>query len=445
MAKKKFLNMMSQFRTLSIKVYDEQLPNGWETVCRIIRSLNNAELQVIAICHNRDYVTDEYWLPSVEKPHYHIIARILNNKRMRVNQILNTLGIVFRNEIDKVLWENHGVESCDNYTNMAMYLTHETEQAILDGKEKYELEELVSNLTIEEIRQIREGYTRVSDSAEKVTPAMLAQLDEDAYKLGYGLGDFDDWYGAQHFKVRSNAEMKTIKESYERGVNKRLESDETINRLCVYIESPHNKGKTYAAWYALRKLGVRYLPVGGGGTGKFDNLKVTHGGIVIDDDACPNLLNMSDMRYCRAYRRNKNNPPWVGMYLVVTSNQSFDDWAEEKCGIKNKENIEAARSRFYICHLEEVNGNNELVCTSPSSRGSVEVKQEVLKMYKAYRDYYNESLAEYHPCKHDVDYKGLNSEAYNEARKEVVYVQGTLEVDENGFIKAPEEGELPFD
>ena len=246
---------------------------------------------------------------------------------------------------------------------------------------------------------------------------MLAELDEVAYKLGYELGDFDTWYDSLPFNVRSNAKMRTVKESYERGINKQLGEPKEIPRLCVYIQSPSNMGKTYAAWYALERLGKKYLPIGGGGTGKFDELKVTHDGIVIDDDSCPNLLNMADMRFCRAYKRNKNNPPWVGKYLIVTSNLPFAEWVYEKCGIKNKENQQAARSRFYVCHLEEVNGNNVLVCTSPSSRGSAKTKREVLEMYKAFRTYYDESLAGYHPSNNDVDYSELNGEAYNEMKR----------------------------
>lgn len=413
---KKTLNMRSSVRTLSVKVYDEQLPQGWDAVKDNIRAIDKGKWQVIGICHDRDYGGDDFWAPAIEKKHYHIIVRVLNGKNARVEQILRQIGIVYRPEVDKSLWQNHGVETCADYTAMTVYLTHETEQAILDGKERYDLEELVSNLTTEEIKQVREGYVR--PDMVKVSTKDMAELDAVAYKLGYELGDFDAWYGDLPFIVRSCAKMKTVRESYERGINKRLESDEIVPRLCVYIQSPQNMGKTHAARKALAQLGSKCLPVGGGGTGKFDRLNVTYDAIVVDDDACPNLLNMADMRYCRAYKRNKDNPPWIGHYLIVTSNLSFGDWAENKCGIKNKENIKAAMSRFYICHLEEVKGCNMLICTSPSSRGGVEVKQEIYGMYKAFRDYYNRTLAGYHPSEDDVDYTDINGDAYNEAKDE---------------------------
>lgn len=49
------------------------------------------------------------------------------------------------------------------------------------------MDELVSNLTIEEIKKIRDGYLRVSESTKKLTTSDLIALDDTAYKLGYPL------------------------------------------------------------------------------------------------------------------------------------------------------------------------------------------------------------------------------------------------------------------
>lgn len=394
---KKILNMRSPFRTLSIKIYDEQIPDGWKSMCQIIRSLNKAEMQVIAICHNRDLIGDDIWEPSIEKPHYHIIVRIMNGKTMRVQQILGTLGIVFRKELDENLWKEHGVETCADFTDMTMYLPHWTEQAELDGKERYELEELVSNLTIEEIKQIMEGYTRVSDSQEKVTPRKLAELDKDAYNLGRNFGDFEAWYGSQPFSIRSQAKMRTIKESYERGINERVDSDETVARLCVFIQSEKNKGKTTAARHALKRLGKRYLDVSSGETGRFDDLKVTHDAIIVDDDKCGrHILNLADSKYTRVYRRNKNNPVWAGDYFIVTSNLSFERWIEE-CGIHDKAQVEAARSRFYVCKLMEVEELNRdiLWCESQADRGGDDYLEKLDMKFVWFKEFFDESLMEY--------------------------------------------------
>lgn len=69
-------------------------------------------------------------------------------------------------------------------------------------------------------------------------------------------------------------------------------------RLCVFIYGEPNSGKTCTPEKALS--GKRYLTVKGGSTGKFDNLRVDHQSIIIADDVCANLLNMTDNYICRA-------------------------------------------------------------------------------------------------------------------------------------------------
>lgn len=69
-------------------------------------------------------------------------------------------------------------------------------------------------------------------------------------------------------------------------------------RLCVFIYGEPNSGKTCASEKALS--GKRYLTVKGSSTGKFDNLRVDHRSIIIADDVCPNLLNMTDNYIRRA-------------------------------------------------------------------------------------------------------------------------------------------------
>lgn len=154
MKAKRNLVMRSTVSTLSIKCYDEQLADGWDKTKETIRDIAKDTYHVLAIKHDRDPKTDNIWESSLEKPHYHIIIRLLNKKRTKVQTILNMLKIAYRPEVDDNLWQNHGVETIRNFPNMAMYLTHDTEEAILQGKEHYELDEVVSNLTTDEIKQV---------------------------------------------------------------------------------------------------------------------------------------------------------------------------------------------------------------------------------------------------------------------------------------------------
>lgn len=388
--------------TLAIKCYGEQLPSGWDSVKDAICATDKRDFQVIAIQHYKDLYSEDgsIWKSAFEKPHYHIIVRCTDRKkRVRVSTVLKGLGIVFRPGIDDALWTEHGVETVRNFAGYATYLTHETEDAIRDGKELYSVDELVSNLSCEEIMQIREGYIRVSEN-RKVGMDELVALDKEAYDLGYSLGSFSDWYGRQPFAVRSNARMKTVRESYERGLTARIEERTEMTRLCVFIQGEPNTGKTYAANAAL--AGKKILSVGGSGSGKFDNLRPDHDAIIVDDDACPNLLNMADNYICRAYRRNRDNPVWAGRYFIVTSNLRFADWAE-KCGIPFSDRqgcisdtYLALESRFYICDVSPSNGNH-LVLTRPASRGSFKVRLERQDMFAEFFKAFNSTMSQYQP------------------------------------------------
>ena len=235
--------------------------------------------------------------------------------------------------------------------------------------------------------------------------------ETQAYKLGYELKNFTEWYDSQPFNVRSNAKMKTIRESYDRGVNARIEEGAEMLRLCVFIHGEPNSGKTYASEKALSDK--RYLTIKGGGSGKFDNLRVDHEAIIIDDDVCPNLLNMTDNYICRAYKRQSNNPAWTGKYFIVTSNYTFDEWiAMCKLGEKH---YEAAHSRFYICEIrQKSDGTNYLALSQPSTRGSIEQQTERADMFIDFQKKFNATMAGYRPSVKIFDYSKMIDDAFKE-------------------------------
>lgn len=413
---KRYLTMRSSVKTLSIKCYNDQIPTGWADVQERIRNIDPSKWQVIAIKHDRDYLGDSFWTPSIEKEHYHIIVRIVSGVT-KVSTILNALGIKYRKGLDDTLWSKHGVETIAKFSHMAAYLTHETEQAQLDGKEVYELTELVSNLTIDEIKQVRDGYVRVTKSTGKVSMEDMSTLDEQAWQIGYDLKDFSSWYQSLPFAVRCNHKMSTVQRRYNLGVHDRAIRREKRIRLCVFIQGKPNTGKTYSTLEALE--GKRILSIGGGGTGQFDTLEASTEAIILDDDVCKNLLNMTDNYICQAYRRNNNNPYWCGQYFIVTSNHSFREWVE-KCGIKTQvynrltktykdtEEYSAIRSRFYICEIQEGTAGRQLLCTQHSTRGELEVQAERYDMYKDFRDKFNKSLSKYNPSPGAIDYSDIN-------------------------------------
>ena len=204
--------------------------------------------------------------------------------------------------------------------------------------------------------------------------------------------------------VRSNAKMKQIKESYLYGIQKKSEENGEIIRTCIFIKGEPNTGKTYAAVHALD--GKKILKVGGGGTGKFDKLKTTTDAIIIDDDVCPNLLNMSDNYICQAYRRGSNNPYWCGDYLIVTSNYDFDEWLK-KCNISSS-HTESVRSRFYVCSVDLIKDTKKLYCESVCTRGTPAEQNLRKNKYIEFRDNFERIINGYTPIVNEVDYSDIN-------------------------------------
>ena len=417
MAKPHTLALHSKVYSFAIKCYEDQMPFGLEHVINAIKNVDSRIYHILAILHYRDLVTDGIWALAYEKPHIHIIIRCVDTKkRVRVSTIMNMLGIYFRPGVDDLLWKNRGVETVGKFSEYAVYLTHETPQAISDGKELYDITEIISNLSPDEIERVREGYVRVKESAKKVSQDELVALDKEAFDMGYNMKNFDEWYMSQPFQVRSNAKMKTIRESYDMGIHKRVEEQSEVLRLCVFIQGASNTGKTYASTHAFD--GYRVLHVGGGRTGKFDRLRPDHEVIIVDDDTCPSLLNMTDNTICYAYKRNKGNPPWSGQYFIVTSNLSFEEWLEAS-GIKTRKNINgynapytehynAMLSRFFVCRLErDENGVNHLACTSVSTRGDVYEQLERGKMFMDFKERFDNIISTYVPSDNYVDFGSI--------------------------------------
>ncbi len=430
-------------RTIAAKFYEEQLPLGVDYLVDKVRHLDPKECRVIIMLHNQDENADgDLWVPSFEKWHIHMIMEGADTgtkskkKQFFTNNFLKSLGIVFRPKIDDDLWRNRGVETVGNFSGYALYLTHETEDAKQNGlKFEYDLETawhngfitpkdstflktcegfMVSNLTLDEVKEIRDGYTRLN-LHKRVTFEDLEGLDNVLFELGKEYGDIEKFIDELPFSVRSHCKMKTLRESYDRGLTRRMEEDLTNNRnlerLCVFIQGKSGVGKTYSALKALSDK--RVLTVGGQKTGKFDNLKPATQAIIIDDDILPNALQMSDDYPCRAYRRNSNNPVWCGDYLIVTSNLTFAEWLKQ-CGFTKDEHFTAMTNRFFVCEVVETFGKNYLYCRQIVKRGDAKKVQSLCEKFGDFQKKYNDCLVSYIPaCNETVDVSCVNEDVPN--------------------------------
>lgn len=404
--------MESTLRTFAIKCYAEQMHiditdmsameqrNAMnEKIRTALEKVDPEKWCVMAIVHYKDYNNDKVWGASSEKPHIHIYGRIIDKKKpCKVRTILNVLGIEFRNPEDENLFKEHGVESCQSFVACAMYLTHDTEEAERDGKAHYDIDEIISNYTPQQVMNIRSGYIGGLTGNGKIDFATQVEMDNTAFTLGYELKDFDLWYNELSLAQRKLNSMRIIKESYQRGVQKRVDENATLNRLCIFIQGSPGIGKTYFA----QKLPNSYV-VDGGGSGKFDRLKPSHQVLVINDYHSENILNMSDNYMCQTYKRNRDNAYWCGNLLIVTANTSFEDWLKD-CGVFTT--TEAYRSRFYIC---QVMPDSELHTLSVSKRGTNTEQEKRLHQFEEFKKLFEASLREYAKIKdgEPVDYSSV--------------------------------------
>lgn len=388
----------------------------------VVKSFDD-EFQVIGIIHDKDEVADpeDYFKLSSVKSHCHLIIRKKDRtKTFRVNTILKALGIHYRRYIDNELW-CYSVDTCKSWESSVAYLTHETYQAMADGKYIYEREEIFSNCDASLIDRFREGYNGSSKNT-KVSPEELEACDMRFYNGGYDLKDYNSLYNSLNFSLRSHCKIRTIKESYYRGIEERLEIDPPeVKRVCLFVQGPPNTGKTHSLTLALKQLGLKTYSVSGGGTGKFDKLSITHQAIIIDDTVCPNLLNMTDDRITQAYRRNSNNPYWTGEVFVVTSNKSFLDWCADS-GLRpyevgtnypNEHGV-AMKTRFLEYKVNKTGKTNQIQFTGDLKdlRGEPKVKQQKLDVANKIISLANKTMAEYVPS--EAEELQMDYEVYDE-------------------------------
>lgn len=412
----------SSVRSFSIKIYVEQI-KGYSEGCdeselitvflQNIENVDRKRMHIIAILHNQDFVENsDFWEPSAEKPHIHIWGIIIGSPP-KLRTVFNVLGIDGSRKEDAEMWKHHGAEPlASSLDECALYATHETTQAIKDGKTKYSIDDIHTNLSREELEELRGKSAENQEGKELSRNIEIEKLSEEVYELGYNLGDFEDWLYELPFLIHTNPKYERIfKRYYDRGIRKRKETDSHINKLSIFIQSEAGEGKTYTTCEVLQQMSLKTYVVDGGGTGKFDDLKPSHDAIVIDDYYSENLLNMADNKICNVYRRKSDNPVFAGQIFIALNNEDFVQWIQ-KCNPKLLQKdmfgsffiprsiLRAIEDRFYICKLE----NGKLILIKPSERGTPKEQQERLDLFLQFQEKFEKSLANFDRNPIAVDY-----------------------------------------
>lgn len=411
----------------------------WEDFTRNLQSLDPDDVQVFMIVHDKDYNSDDFWLPSVEKPHIHLICRLtpkqgVKRAPLKLRTMLNKLHVRYREDLDKTVVEN-GVSTIRDFAAMLLYLTHETEQAKRDGKWMYSREEIITNVSDMVYDEILNGLSgRLSDV--KLSEKELTTICADAYNAGYSLTDFNLFAkDVGMYSLFSSSKCKVVERFYKNGIDARMNEHRSLDRCIIYMQGRQGDGKTYNSREALQNLGIppqNILDITNSGSGKFDGVKPSTEAIIMSDVYGKDLLNLLDQYECRLYKRNSGDGCWTGKYLIITTNEDIDTWLDHSAPDEFKP---AIKSRLYNTSLMF---NKRLQVSSEYCRGNLEKCTRICDMFEAFVNEFHKSISSY---THD------NDEAKTCARLFRDRIASKAAEPASEFIPAPEHlgGELGFD
>lgn len=357
--------------------------------------------EVEAICHDRDEVAnpDDMFAPAIVKPHFHVIIRDANNRRFFVETVLKALGLHYQKE-DSELFYEHGCTTVADFNAYSVYLTHETEQAKKDGKELYDLSEVMTNMSLDELKDIRAGYSRLQ-SKSKLSDHDWNELANYASKLGDELGDFDAWSkSVLTFAQRTGRKFKALQDEFNKHLTDAVDDSPDLVRCCILISGNANDGKSWTTTHALQNLGEKIYPARSS-SGKYDGLQSTATAMTFDDRMITDALNVTDNRAVVLHGRGTGgDKAWLGRYVVVTTNLPIGDFFNNQ--VRFNSQIDAIKSRFYTCILVyDYYGHGHLEVVDACTRGTAKDIQARNDLFTRFADEFNKLIANYHPLSSD--------------------------------------------
>lgn len=433
-SKKVAVTFGSEPRTLALKFYPEQLLDEksriqfmkcddvtrqrWidqltKVFLQQIKQFRYLDFQVAVILHDSDKVkaADDPFAISIEKAHFHLIIRRLSKKRFRVNRIIQLLGLYYikdDNFDDTIMWNNGGAEIIRDFASYFLYLSHETNQAIVDGKHKYDRSEVISNFGDE----IREALWQAGLRNQKKSKIDWDEINDIAYTMGLNLKDFDPWVKANLTVTdQANKNFRVVSKSYQQGLSEGVAKVGHITRCSILIHGKGNLGKSYTALESLKALHLNVYRASKG-SGKYDNLSTSTDAMIFDDVAVSDARNVFDNLAVTLHRRNSNDRAWLGNYAVVTTNDDPETFCRKMAGVNSTDElldvndpytrskidaINAIKQRLYICTIK----NNKLIVESATTRGSRADAEEHDKLFKKFAEKFNAILKNYKPEKQE--------------------------------------------
>lgn len=293
---------------------------------------------VFTICHDKDQVASngDFFKPAFKKPHFHIWVWRAGSKRFRISKVFTLLGLTYTKEDNKMIFE-HGVEPIKSKSASLMYATHETPQAIADGKYEYSVDEIVTNQDKDTILAIRDGYQKAQPK-KKLSDDDWDAFAGEAYELGKEAGDFEKWT-LSHFTTRqqSQAPFRIIHKRYEAGLDFFIGHAKELVRCSVLIYGEGGLGKSHSTRDALRAIcGDSGIYFAKKGTGKYDGLSSSDSAMVFDDVMASEARQVFDNYPAVLHRRNSGDRPWLGSFAVATANEDPWLWVAKASGMSHR-------------------------------------------------------------------------------------------------------------
>lgn len=392
---------------------------------------SNFPYDVHAIIHDSDTYCDKdifdssdnerniFCYPAIEKPHAHLVLIVRGyvgngqgkrrTRRATIGAILEALqnyGLIFRIDSTNVdiaqsdmnLLKNQGLSILNlqkkQHIRTIVYLTHETDEAYeTDGKVQYD-RGLVFTNNLPFFNEAHQYYANILSKPKNIGFDVI-DYQNKFLELGKQLGDFMTLWNNLPYALQTPTNRKHFEMHYNDGLNSIVDNIPPFPKCCIFLHGVHNVGKTYNTKKAFEMLGIKVYEAPSTGTGKYDDLKLTHKAFIANDTtSLPDILNLCDNKAVRLYRRNRNNPVFLGNYVVITSNLSLDEWCKQGYDHYGQERINAIKSRLIDVYVDS---NRQTHTTLSQLRGDIDNVAEILKLFDTFLTAFNQSLSSYVP------------------------------------------------
>lgn len=378
----------------------------------------------------QEYISKQiyyFWNPELEKIHIHVELITKSGNPTDINTMFNYLakfGLKIRKEADTIGLMSGWIQKLNmrNKAHIAMmvYHTHETEQAVLDGKHKYDRSEVYTNIPENVLKNWYDIYFNTMQKSEKASEFDYAKK---AYQLGRNIKTekkgFTEFWRPENIPEIICSDSKKRQYALQRYMdgltdfNKDPEKDSGILRCSIFIGGEGQLGKSVTSALTLRKLGFSVFEVGNG-TGKFDELLPSYDAIVADDTSFPAIFDLGDNKIAKLTKRHSGNPLFFGQWVIITYNGTFWDYLDNCYSnanwYGNPSSMDALHSRFYCLDVDTKNHNRLYLdlahnCKDsnglPHFRGNPDELAARNQMLYTFMTVYNELILNYHPEQQD--------------------------------------------